>query len=161
LGPFTIVEADLTLSKHQNDVLALTEAYALDAYGNGAPLSSDARQRLIPGLRNHPTTLIFLAYVDEKAVGLATCFRGFSTFAALPVIQIEDFYVLPEHRGQGLGQQLLAAVERKARSLGCCKVTLEVQEKNIRARRLYERAGFAQAVYGETTGGSLHYWKRF
>ena len=113
-----------------------------------------------PWPRSHPTTLILLAYVKEKAVGLATCFRGFSTFSALPVIQIEDFFVLPDYRGLGIGQQLLAAIERIARQLGCCKVTLEVQEHNMRARRLYERSGFAQAVYGETTGGSLHYWKR-
>jgi ribosomal protein S18 acetylase RimI-like enzyme len=39
------------------------------------------------------------------------------------------------------------------------KVTLEVQDNNSRARRIYEAAGFAQAVYGKTTGGSLFYTK--
>lgn len=154
-----VVEADLSLPEHQSDVLSLTAAYALDPMGNGGPLPTEVLQRLIPGLRSHPTTEIFLAYVDNKAVGIATCFRGFSTFFALPVITIEDFAVLPEHRGQGIGQKLLAAVEQKARGVGCCKVTLEVQENNTRARRIYERSGFVQAVYGETTGGSLHYWR--
>jgi ribosomal protein S18 acetylase RimI-like enzyme len=92
-------------------------------------------------------------------VALATCFRGFSTFRALPLINISDLAVLPDYRGRGIGKQLLTAVEDKARTLGCCKVTLEVQENNTRARNVYERSGFEQAVYGETTGGSLYYWK--
>jgi ribosomal protein S18 acetylase RimI-like enzyme len=154
-----VVEADLDRRDHPLDVLALTATYALDPMGNGGPLPPDVLDRLIPGLKNHPTTLIFLAYKKHEAVGLATCFRGFSTFAAQSLINISDLAVLPEHRRQGIGRRLLAAVEQKARNLDCCKVTLEVQENNANARRTYEHAGFTQAVYGPTTGGSLYYWK--
>jgi GNAT superfamily N-acetyltransferase len=154
-----IVEADLDRPDHQRDVLSLTTAYALDPMGNGGPLHPDVLERLIPGLKSHPTTLIFLAYVDGQPVALATCFRGFSTFAALPLVNISDLAVLPAYRGQGIGRELLAVVERKARVLGCCKLTLEVQENNARARHLYEEVDFTQAVYGETTGPSLYYWK--
>lgn len=156
---FQIIEADLDRAEHQRDVQFLTAAYALDPMGNGGPLPPDVIERLVAGLRAHPTTLIFLAYDRDRAVGLATCFRGFSTFAALPIINISDFAVLPDYRGQGVGRQLLAAVERKARALGCCRITLEVQENNETARHIYERAGFAHAVYGPTTGGSLYYRK--
>src|SRR5438876_7223674 len=93
--------------------------------GKGSALAQEALDRLIDGLRRHPTTLIFLAYLQ----------------------------------GQAAGRHLLRAVEAKALELGCCKITLEVQEKNARARRVYERAGFAQAVYREATGGSLFYAK--
>jgi len=154
-----IVEADLNRREHQQDVLALTAAYALDPMGNGGPLAAEALDGLIPGLKHHPTTMVFLAYLNGKAVGIATCFRGFSTFLARPLVNIHDLAVLPGHRGQGIGQQLLRAVELKARELGCCKVTLEVQENNVRARRVYEAAGFTHAVYGETTGGSLFFTK--
>jgi len=154
-----IVEADLNQPDHQRDVLALTAAYALDPMGNGGPLPPEVLERLISGLKNHPTTLIFLAYKDQHAVGLATCFRGFSTFAARPLINIHDLVVLPAHRGMGIGRRMLAAVERKARGTGCCKVTLEVQENNATARRTYEQAGFSQGLYSPTTGGSLYYWK--
>jgi GNAT superfamily N-acetyltransferase len=88
-------------------VLALTAAYALDPVGNGAPLPADVLGRLISGLESPPTTLILLAYRDEKPVAIATCFRGFSTFYAKPLLNIHDFSVLPEHRGQGIGRQLL------------------------------------------------------
>jgi len=106
-------------------------------------------------LREHPTTLIFLAFQGGEAVGIAVCFRGFSTFNARPLINIHDLAVLPACRGRGVGRQLLGSVEQKARDLGCCKLTLETQENNLRARRIYEAAGFAQAVYEEAAGGSL------
>lgn len=77
-----IVEADLARAEHQRDVLALTAAYALDPMGEGTPLPPEVLDRLIDGLKTHPTTLIFLAYLGAEAVGIATCFRGFSTFRA-------------------------------------------------------------------------------
>jgi GNAT superfamily N-acetyltransferase len=154
-----IIEADLPNSDHQREVLALTATYALDEMGNGGPLAADALERLIPGLRALPTTLILLAYLEDKAIGIATCFRGFSTFSAMPLINIHDLAVLPEYRGRGIGQRLLDGVVRKATELGCCKVTLEVQENNVKARRAYKVAGFSQAIYGATTGGSLFYTK--
>jgi ribosomal protein S18 acetylase RimI-like enzyme len=155
--PVEIVEADLERPEHQRDVRAMTEAYARDQFGNGAPLPVEVAERLIAGLRAHPTTLIFLAYLDGQAAGIATCFRGFSTFYARPTINIHDLAVLPGQRGAGIGRQLLEAVAAKGRALGCCKLTLEVQENNARARRLYESLGFRQAVYVESAGGVLYY----
>lgn len=154
-----IIEADLNLSDHQRDVLQMTAMYAEDAMGNHAPLPADVMQRLIPGLQQHPTTMVFLAYSEGQAIGIATCFLGFSTFAARPLINVHDLAVAPEHRGRGVSRALLQAVEAKARTLGCAKVTLEVQENNYRARSVYSAAGFAQAVYGDHTGGSLFYSK--
>lgn len=156
-----IVEADLDRADHQRTVVELIDAYSRDPMGDGKPLADGVRQALIPGLRNHPTTLIFLAYADEQAVGIAVCFLGFSTFAAKPLINIHDLAVLPGLRGQGIGRQLLDEVERKARALGCCKLTLEVLEYNHRARRTYEAAGFAQATYQEEAGGALFLSKPF
>jgi GNAT superfamily N-acetyltransferase len=154
-----IVKADLNRPEHQQAVIAMTAAYALDEMGNGGPLPPDVIERLVPGLQSHPTMIVFLAFVDDVAVGIATCFLGFSTFAARPLINVHDLSVLPEHRGRGIGQTLLRAVEAAARERGCVKVTLEVQENNQRARQIYERAGFGQAVYGVATGGSLFYSK--
>jgi GNAT superfamily N-acetyltransferase len=158
-GAVEIVQADLARPEHQRDVVALTVAYAADPMGGSQRLPQDVVERLIPGLRQHPTTLIFLAYLDGAATGIATCFRGFSTFSARPVINVHDLAVLPEHRAAGIGRALLQAVERNARESGCGKITLEVQENNIRARRVYEAAGFTQASCGEANGGALFYAK--
>ena len=154
-----IVKADLDRAEHQKAVITLTTAYAIDEMGNGAPLPSEVIEQLIAGLQAHPTTLVFLAFLDDIAVGIATCFVGFSTFAARPLVNVHDLFILPEHRGRGVGQALLRAAEVAAHERGCVKLTLEVWENNRRARRTYEHFGFQQAGSGETTGGALFYTK--
>lgn len=156
IADLAIVQADLSLPAHQSAILTLLDAYSQDPMGDGHTLSDFARREVIPGLQRHPTTLVFLAYQDTEPVGLAICFLGFSTFAARPLVNIHDYFVRPGLRGAGIGRQLMAAIEARARELGCCKLTLEVQENNHRARRLYEAAGFAQMLYVPEAGGSLN-----
>jgi GNAT superfamily N-acetyltransferase len=56
---------------------------------------------------------------------------------------LEELFVLPEHRGKGIGRRLLLAACTHAAERGCAAVDLEVEEAHPRAARLYERAGFA------------------
>jgi GNAT superfamily N-acetyltransferase len=154
-----IVDADLERPDHQRAVVELIEAYAMDPMGNGRPLPEKVKDALIPGLKKHPNSMILLAFVNAEAVGIAVCFIGFSTFKARPLINIHDLAVLPMHRSSGAGRMLLEAVERKARELGCCKVTLEVLENNCRALQVYTAAGFAQAQYQEAAGRALFFAK--
>ena len=155
----TVIEADLARGGHQAAILHLLSAYAMDPMGDGRPLSETARRDLIPGLQRHPTTMVFLAFRDAEPIGLAICFRGFSTFAARPLVNIHDFFVLPAHRGEGIGKRLLAAIEQRARDTGCCKLTLEVQENNHLAKAVYAAAGFARMMYVAEAGGSLFFSK--
>jgi ribosomal protein S18 acetylase RimI-like enzyme len=138
----TVIEADLGDTQHQTAILHLVNAYARDPMGGGQDLPTTVRDRLISGLRQHPTSLVFLAFDDATPVGVAVCFLGFSTFAARPLINIHDLAVIPDYRGHGIGRLLLERVEAKGRELGCCKLTLEVREDNHRAQRLYQKVGF-------------------
>ena len=153
--------ADLSDAVHQDAIIALMDAYSADPMGDAKPLSDYARTHLLSGLQEHPMTLVFLAFNDNKPCGIATCFRGFSTFAAKPLINISDFYVDPTCRGSGIGRMLLDAIQNEAVRIGCCKLTLEVQENNSRARSIYSKFGFAQAVYAADAngGGSLYMTK--
>jgi ribosomal protein S18 acetylase RimI-like enzyme len=150
-----VVEADLKLPEHQKAVLAMVDAYSRDSMGEAKPLEPDVRARLISGLQKHPTTLVFLAFDGDQAVGAAVCFIGFSTFAAKPLINIHDFVVLSALRGKGVGRRLLQAIEGKARELGCCKLTLEVMDNNQRALRMYEAAGFVRYALQKEAGTSI------
>ncbi len=134
--------ADLASPTDQADTIALLDMYCRDAFGDSAPLSDEARRNLIPGLRAHGGAKVFLARLDGRAVGLAICFVGFSSFRAQPLINIHDIAVSPDVRGSGIGRALLGAVEAEAQRLGCCKVTLEVRSDNEVAKRAYAAAGF-------------------
>lgn len=152
-----IVKADLGDPHHQASLMKMVEAFSVDPFGANGPLPESSRERLIDGLRAHSTTLVFLAFEGAIPIGMAVCFRTFSTFAARPAINIHDFFVSEEARGQGVSRALLDAVEAEGRASGCCKLTLEVLERNERARSVYHAAGFAHASADESPGGTLFY----
>ncbi len=133
----------------------MTRAYAQDPMGNGRDLPEDIQRALVHGLRAHPTTLIFLALHRDEAVGIVTCFIGFSTFAARPLVNIHDLHVAKDYRRRGVARLLLEAVEKEAQGLGCCKLTLEVQENNHPALALYRSFGFVSGQYEPEAGAVL------
>jgi ribosomal protein S18 acetylase RimI-like enzyme len=160
LGEITVIEADLSRSDYVDAVVAQLDAYSRDPVANGRGLSEDVKRDLGPGLRAHPGTTVFLAYRQTSPVGVAVCFLGFSTFAARRVLNIHDLSVLPEHRGVGVGRSLLERVEQRARELGCCKLTLEVQEHNDRAKGLYSHFGFQPYELSSDVGCALFWQKK-
>ena len=137
-----IADAYLSNPDHTRGLVEILDAYAREPAGGAQPLTPDVRERLIPELQAQEHAVILLALVDERPVGTAVCFRGFSTFAARPLLNIHDLAGLPGFRGRGIGRALLEAVEARARKNGCCRLTLEVSEGNERARALYKSFGF-------------------
>lgn len=149
-GTLEIREADLGDARDARAVVEVLDSYASDPRGGSEPLAPDVRARLIPMLREHPTTLVLLAHDGAEAVGLAIGFWGMSSFRARPLLNIHDLAVRPGFRGRGVGRALLTAAEARARDRGCCKLTLEVQDDNAPARMLYDRFGFRDVVYGDS-----------
>ncbi len=127
---------------HQAGIVELLNMYASEPLQGGQPLSDEVKSRLIPALAEQTNGRYFLAVQTDQPVGVSICFVGFSTFSALPILNVHDLAVHRDFRGQGIGTKLLDAVEREAIRLACCKLTLEVQHENVNARRLYERVGF-------------------
>lgn len=124
-------------------VVDLLDAYASDPAGGGEPLSAHARERLVPALLARPWAFSVLAFDADLPVGLVNCLEGFSTFKGQPLVNVHDVAVLASHRGRGIAERMLHAVEQEARRRGACKLTLEVLSGNRPAIRLYERIGFA------------------
>lgn len=146
----TIRQADLDDPADAAGVVAVLDSYAADPVGGGQPLADTVRATLAEKLGEQPHALVLVATTDEQCIGIAICFFGFSTFAARPLLNVHDLAVLPAHRGRGVGRALLAAAERCARERGCCKLTLEVQDSNARARGLYRSFGFDNLTYGNS-----------
>jgi len=140
--PIEIRTADLSDEADGRAVVTIIDSYARGPGGQNETLSEAARARLVPGLRDHPAAFVLLAFRAGEPAGIAVCVWGFSTFAGKPLVNIHDLAVLPEHRGAGIGGELLAEVARRANERGAGKVTLEVHDTNHGAKRLYERHGF-------------------
>ena len=136
-------------------LLAMLDMYARDPMGGGEPLPLATQTRLCDDLAKFLGAISWLAFKDGKPVGLLNALPGYSTFKARPLLNVHDIAVDPEHRGQGVGQALLTALEAYARASGCCKVTLEVLSGNTQAKRTYQRFGFEQYSLSALTGQAL------
>ena len=76
-----------------------------------------------------------------QAVGFALFFPNYSTFLTRWGIYLEDLYVRPEARGQGVGFALLKEVARIAAERGCERLDWSVLDWNEPAIRFYEKLG--------------------
>jgi GNAT superfamily N-acetyltransferase len=63
----------------------------------------------------------------------------------LGVPELQDMFVLPERRSEGVGTLLAQAAERAVAERGHERCSLSVGAENQRARRLYERLGYVRA----------------
>ncbi len=136
-----IIKADLNNPKHAADIVNIVDLFAKDPMGQDEPLSEEVRVDMIAEMKKIPTTMTYMAYMGEKALGIVTCFIGYSTFTASKTFKIHDVAVHPDARGMGVGTKLLDTVHEEAEKMGCSKITLEVREDNP-AQGLYEREGF-------------------
>ncbi|MBI4526748.1 MAG: GNAT family N-acetyltransferase [Deltaproteobacteria bacterium] len=99
-------------------------------------------ERLRESLFREPiTTEAIIARLSEEPVGYALYFQNFSTFLARPGLYLEDLFVVPTHRGRGIGRKLLAYVAHLAVSRDCGRLEWAVLDWNTRAIRFYERLG--------------------
>ncbi len=82
-----------------------------------------------------------IARIGEEAVGFALFFHNFSTFAARPGLYLEDLFVLPEHRGHGVGRELLRHLAQLAVARDCARFEWAVLDWNEPAIGFYESLG--------------------
>ncbi|MGX7896209.1 GNAT family N-acetyltransferase [Tsuneonella sp. HG222] len=155
----TVAAADYADPLDAADVVLLTDAYARDPMGGGVPLAPEVTSRLVAGLAAAPGAFSLIARVDGRPAGIANCMAGFSTFAALPLVNVHDMGVLPEYRGRGVGKALLDAIEGEARARGACKVTLEVLSGNRPAQSLYAALGYGPYAL-EAEAGTAQFWEK-
>jgi GNAT superfamily N-acetyltransferase len=82
-----------------------------------------------------------IAEGEGNPVGFALFFHNFSTFLAQPGIYLEDLFVIPEHRGRGVGRALLKELARLAVERECGRLEWSVLDWNREAIGFYERLG--------------------
>ncbi len=97
-------------------------------------------------LRSHlfgdrPYTEAIVAEVDGKLCGFALFFHTYSTFLTQPGLYLEDVFVLPEYRRQGMGKALMTHVAKIAHDRGCGRLEWSVLDWNQSAIEFYQSLG--------------------
>jgi len=84
----------------------------------------------------------WLIFVGEKAAGYVVLTISFSFEYRGRDAFIDELYIEPDCRGQGIGRRAMELVEEVARQLSVNAIHLEVSRGNDAALELYRRTGY-------------------
>ncbi|MDR1020375.1 MAG: GNAT family N-acetyltransferase [Synergistaceae bacterium] len=118
--------------------------------------SSDAVQHPVPReyvirtfeecIRKNPLLRGLMLEIGHVAAGYALLSFTWSNEAGGLCVLLEEAYVVPSHRGRGVGSALLRFVEGEYGGKAS-RFRLEVMRSNASAIRLYERMGYERLYY--------------
>jgi ribosomal protein S18 acetylase RimI-like enzyme len=88
---------------------------------------------------------IFLA-VDENGngAGFVQLYPSFSSVSAKKIWILNDLYVGPQYRKQGIARKLINRAKELAAATQAAFLVLETEKNNTDAQRLYQNTGFNQ-----------------
>jgi len=155
----TCTKVDFSDPKQGQLVVQLLDAYASDPMGGAEGLKETTKRNLATELAKRSFAHVFIGYIDGSPAGLAICFEAFSTFECKPLLNIHDFVVLPAFRRQGIGSSMMFYIEQYAKSLDCCKLTLEVLSGNHPAKATYKAVGF-EPYELDPSAGCAEFWQK-
>jgi GNAT superfamily N-acetyltransferase len=90
-----------------------------------------------------PYAEAILALLNDQAVGYAVFLHTYSTFLTRPSMYLEDIFVLPAYRQQGIGKALIRHVAQIAVERNCGRLEWSVLDWNAPAIAFYETIGAA------------------
>jgi GNAT superfamily N-acetyltransferase len=117
----------------------------------GAAVLADRLRRLLAG------EVTFAILAGEPAVGLALVTLRPNVWYDGPVALLDELYVVPALRGQGIGSLVIERLEASARERGVELIEINVDEGDIDAQRFYERHGYSVTEAGSTERAFYYY----
>jgi GNAT superfamily N-acetyltransferase len=90
-----------------------------------------------------PAAEVLLALLDDECAGMALFFPNYSTFLGRPGLFLEDLYVKPHLRGQGVGSALFARLAAIALERRYGRMEWDVLDWNEPAIGFYKSLGAA------------------
>ena len=106
---------------------------AIEAATFPTPWSEDAFRKEIT---DNPVARYLVAEKDGAVIGFA------GAWIILDESHITNIAILAEHRGNGYGRALTAALMQYLSNLGAAYATLEVRKSNVTAQNLYKSLGY-------------------
>lgn len=132
----------MALCIHQATTLDLEQLIPLfDGYRQFYGASSDvalARQFLVDRMTRKESMVLLAREAGGAALGFVQLFPSFSSVRAAPIYVLNDLFVVPVARRQGVGTLLLQAAADKARASGAIRLKLSTAITNLAAQKLYE-----------------------
>lgn len=125
------------------DLLPILHLLGTQLQEHDIVLTDQALQRATQGLiEDHALGRILTARLDGELVGIAVISFLWTLEHGGAAAWLDEVYVEPARRGDGIGRKLVEAAMQVARDSGCIALDLEVDAGREAAERLYERMGF-------------------
>jgi GNAT superfamily N-acetyltransferase len=121
-------------------VLSLIRELATYERAPDAVVATEA-DLLRDGFGEAPLFRTLLAEVDGVPVGFAFFLLAYSTWRGQPTLHLEDLFVRPSARGNGVGRGLMRSLAAEALRLGCGRFVWQVLDWNTPSIRFYESLG--------------------
>lgn len=110
------------------------------------PEEAVLRKTLADAIEAGPYVEGFVFCCAEELAGYGMVAKSYSTEMGGRCVWIEDIYIKPEFRGQGLGTGFLQFVESRYRDWAV-RLRLEAEEDNEKAMNVYRNAGYETLGY--------------
>jgi GNAT superfamily N-acetyltransferase len=108
------------------------------------PSNLDGAHQFIKDRLIRHESVIFLALLDEAAVGFTQLYPSFSSTSMQRLWILNDLFVAPAGRRSGVGEALIERARQFAVESGAKGLMLETAVTNTTAQRLYERLGWVR-----------------
>ncbi len=92
-------------------------------------------------------SFIYVAEENKKLIGLATMSLRYVVRYAKPILQLEELFVLEEHRKKGIGKKFVEILLEKAKELKCRSIYIESRIELTPAHQFYENLGYKKNGY--------------
>ena len=97
-------------------------------------------------MRSNDYAECFFINKDGTDAGFLLMAYTFSQESGGKVAWVEEIFINPEYRGQGLGKEFFNFIKKEIEP-HCTRIRLEVEEDNIKAKKLYSSLGFEILPY--------------
>jgi len=124
------------------DVVAQLMIAFRDYLGQMQPSAAEFRDSIGILLKDPDTEFLVARDAEGRALGYAQVRYRYSAWIPGLGAEIEDLFVLPFARRQGIGLELAESVTGRARLRSCRVIGLNTNERNEAALSLYQRLGF-------------------
>lgn len=135
------MQTRLAIESDLSSLSGLFDAYR-QFYGQ-APDADGARSFVQERLAHGDSTLL-VAVDAGDLVGFTQLYPSFSSVSMRRLYILNDLFVTPRSRGQGIGSSLLRAAARYGEEQGAVRLTLATAVTNRAAQRLYESLGWGR-----------------
>lgn len=138
MGNLRVKQADIS------ELEQLTVLFDLYRQFYGKEANPDAAREFLRARFNHSESVLFIAYLDNQAVGFTQLYPSFSSLSLARIFILNDLFVVAEARRQSVATQLMDAAARYAKAVGAIRLCLSTAINNKNAQALYEGQGWVR-----------------